>query len=87
MTLKLFVILFLLLTTVAVTACGSEQSKDSSTDPIKLSMHLWPGYAHSFIAQEQGFFEDEGVDVELLLIEEVSDNIANFLNGRADMAF
>ncbi len=80
-------LLLLLLTTIVITGCGSEEDEDLSNQAIKLSMHLWPGYAHSYIAQEKGFFADEGVDVELHLIEKIPDNIANFVNGRADMAF
>ena len=77
----------LLVMAVMVAGCGSQEAEDPSTEAITISMHLWPGYAHSYIAQEQGFFTEEGVDVELKLIERIPDNIANFINGRADMAF
>ena len=72
---------------VMIAGCVSQGGEEPVTEPITISMHLWPGYAHSYIAQEQGFFTEEGVDVELKLIENIPDNIANFLNGRADMAF
>lgn len=32
----------------------------TSRNPIRITMHLWPGYAHSYIAQEKGFFKEEG---------------------------
>ena len=70
-----------------IAGCVSQEADETSTETITISMHLWPGYAHSYIAQEQGFFTEERVDVELNLIEKIPDNIANFLNGRADMAF
>ena len=54
---------------------------------VKITMHLWPGYFHSFIAQEKGFFEDEGVNVELVLIENIDDNLQFFKEGKADAAF
>ncbi|MCH7867542.1 MAG: ABC transporter substrate-binding protein [Myxococcales bacterium] len=50
-------------------------------------MHLWPGYAHAYIAQEKGFFKEEGVEVELNLIEGVEDNLEHFREGNADAAF
>ena len=50
-------------------------------------MHKWPGYTHSYIAQEKGFFEDEGVNVELVLIENIDDNLQYFKAGKADAAF
>ena len=84
---KMVTVVSVLLVSVVIVGCSSEQADVLTNDPITISMHLWPGYAHSFIAQEQGFFEDEGLDVELKLIESIPDNIANFLNGRADSAF
>ena len=41
----------------------------TSRDPIRITMHLWPGYVHTYIAQEKGFFKEEGVEVALNLIE------------------
>lgn len=35
--------------------------------PLKISLDVWPGYAYVFVAQEKGFFEKNGVKVELLL--------------------
>ncbi len=56
-------------------------------ESVKITMHKWPGYAHSYIAQEKGFFEDEGVNVELVLIENIDDNLQYFKDGKADAAF
>jgi len=56
-------------------------------EPVKITMHKWPGYAHSYIAQEKGFFEDEGVNVELVLIENIDDSLQYFKEGKADAAF
>ena len=67
------VALVFLLATAAFAGCSSDQPKDPVTDPLTISMHLWPGYAHSYIAQEQGFFAEEGVDVELKIIKEIPD--------------
>jgi len=56
-------------------------------EPFKITMHLWPGYYHSYIAQEQGFFSDEGVNVELTMIEDIDKNLKAFVEGKADAAF
>lgn len=56
-------------------------------EPVKITMHKWSGYAHSYIAQEKGFFEDEGVNVELVLIENIDDNLQYFKEGKADATF
>jgi len=59
----------------------------SQNNSVKITMHLWPGYFHSYIAQEKGFFEDEGVNVDLVLIENIDDNLQYFKEGKADAAF
>jgi len=56
-------------------------------NPIRITMHLWPGYVHAYIAQEKGFFKEEGVEVELNLIEEIDDSLKYFQEGKADAAF
>jgi NitT/TauT family transport system substrate-binding protein len=56
-------------------------------DPFKVTMHLWPGYYHSFIALEKGFFEEEGVNAELTIVEDIDANIQAFVDGKADAAF
>ena len=59
----------------------------SQSDSVKITMHLWPGYYHSFIAQERGFFQDEGVNVELVINENIDDSLQYFKEGKADAAF
>ncbi len=56
-------------------------------EPFKVTMHLWPGYYHSFIAREKGFFEEAGVNVELTIVEDIDANIQAFVDGKADAAF
>ncbi|MFK5969413.1 MAG: ABC transporter substrate-binding protein, partial [Candidatus Marithrix sp.] len=43
------------------------------TQPLKIGINVWPGYAHAFIAQEKGFFNKHGVAVELILKPEISE--------------
>ncbi len=62
-----------------------------TTPPVgelfQITMASYPGYYHSFIAQEQGFFRDEGVNAELTLREDVPANLQAFVEGKADAAF
>jgi len=51
---------------------------------IKISMVVWPGYAHAFIAQEKGFFKKYNVNVELLLKEEYAESMNLYKIGNAD---
>ncbi len=39
------------------------------SDTLKVGLYSWPGTAVFFLAQELGFFKDEGVEVELINLE------------------
>lgn len=55
---------------------------------VHITMHKWPGYFHAFIAAEKGYFEEQGVNVKLQLIEGIDDNLKNFEeNETVDAAF
>jgi NitT/TauT family transport system substrate-binding protein len=56
-------------------------------EPIKISVNAWPGYSHVFIAKEMGFFEANGVNVELLLKEDYSESQELYLTGESDGIF
>jgi len=75
--------LLLLLSLTTVYGC---QSNEQST--VNITMHKWPGYFHAFIAEEKGFFADEGVKVKLELYEGIDDSLKNFeTNDFVDAAF
>ena len=76
---------------VAIVAVGAYLLRPATSppkgEPFKVTMHLWPGYYHSFIAREKGFFEEEGVNVELKIVEDIDANLRAFVDGKADAAF
>jgi len=47
-------------------------------EPIKLGMSTWLGYAPLYLAKEKGFFNKQGVDVEIVVIESPADRRAAF---------
>jgi len=59
----------------------------SPPSPLKIGINVWVGYAHAFIAQDQGFFAQEGVTVELILKENFSDTIDLYKQGQLDGLF
>ena len=62
-------------------------AKVEEKKPIKIGISIWQGYAHAFIAQEKGFFEKNGVGVELMLKKDVPETIELYKNGEVDGIF
>ena len=54
----------------------------SSAETIKLGHSTWVGYGPFFIAKDKGFFKEEGVDVELVTIEDVKVRFAALASGQ-----
>jgi NitT/TauT family transport system substrate-binding protein len=59
--------LFIIGLSVCILALTGCESKPAQKEPIKISINVWPGYAHAYIAQEKGFFKKNNVEVELIL--------------------
>ncbi|MFQ5775537.1 MAG: ABC transporter substrate-binding protein [Kiloniellaceae bacterium] len=51
---------------------------------FKLAHSTWVGYGPFFVAKEKGYFKDEGVDLELVTIEDVKVRFAALAAGRID---
>lgn len=65
-----------LLLAVGTTAVGAE--------PLKIAHSTWVGYGPFYIAQEKGFFEEEGLDVELIVMEDTKTRVPALAAGRID---
>lgn len=63
-------------------ATSSAFAEDNA--PIRLAHSTWIGYGPLYIAKEKGFFNDEGVDVDLQIIESSSDSITALAAERLD---
>ncbi len=50
----------------------------ASAEQIKLGMSTWLGYAPLYLAKEKGFFQKQGVEVEIVVIESPADRRAAF---------
>ncbi len=66
----------LLLTSAVLTAAAAET--------FKLGHSTWVGYGPFFVAQKNGYFKEEGLDVELVRIEDVKVRFAALAAGRID---
>ena len=57
---------------------------DRSDEPIRIGINPWPGYEPLFLAHTQGFFEEEGVTVELVEFSSLGDVRRAFERGQVD---
>ncbi len=64
----------------------SNISEESKT-PIKIAINEWPGYAHAFLAQEKGFFEKNGVVVELIFDRDYTTSQQRYIDGEVNGVF
>src|SRR4051794_35357242 len=81
-------ILGLVVATAALAACGSgSASSDSDGGTIKIAVAAGAtSFASVYVAKERGYFEDEGVNVELL--DNAGANAVPMLASKqADLAF
>lgn len=52
--------------------------------PVRLAHATWVGYGPLYIAQENGYFEDENIDMELFIIEDEAQYAAALASGNID---
>ena len=58
--------------------------RPKNATPFRLSMMTWVGYGPFWLAQEKGFFKDEGVDVSISTIEDTAQRKSAVLKGDVD---
>ncbi len=56
----------------------------ASAEPLKLAHSTWVGYGPLYIAKEKGYFDEEGVDVELVVMEDVKIRFPALAAGKID---
>jgi len=55
-----------------------------SDPPLRMGITPWPGYEFLYLAQEKGFFRDEGVDVRIVQFSVFDDAQLAFERGQID---
>ncbi|WP_075618631.1 ABC transporter substrate-binding protein [Paenisporosarcina indica] len=73
---------------ITLTACGKKEGSipvnGKSSEPLKVTLPTWTGYGPLFLAKEKGFFEKNGVDVELSIVEGLGERKAALAGGKID---
>lgn len=80
---RLMVVLALVLLVAALAACSSQEEE---TVTVRIGTQPWIGYGPWWIAQEQGLFEEYGLEVELVDFIEDKEVNAAFASGQMDAA-
>ena len=70
---------------LALISCTRQGPLAESKKPIRISHSVFPGYAHAEVAKSQGFFEKNGVDVQLIT-DKYGANLDAFEKGQNDGA-
>jgi len=70
---------FLVCWLLLATGCKREST------PIRIGIIQWPGYDFLYLAEQKGFFKDEGVNVQLFDFVSVSDSRRAFERGQIDI--
>lgn len=76
----------LLLLTVLLSACAGSNSAAKTKVPLRVAWSLWPGYYPMAIAQEKGFFEKHGVQVEPVFYSFYNNQLPDLASGLVDGA-
>ena len=79
--------LLLLLLVAVIIFVAVRYFKHEEKQPVKIGISSCPGTAHVFIAQQKGFFEKNGVEVELILKEDVTESSRMYRYGQVDGVF
>lgn len=69
-----------------LTGCGGSGKSGSDGKKVyKLGISPYPAFYTWYIAEAEGFFEDRGIDVELVYFPVYSDSVQAFSTGQVDM--
>ncbi len=71
---------------LAVMATLGLSSPSLAADKLTIALSTWVGYGPLFIAKSEGLFEKEGLDVNLVIMEDVKTRMPALAAGRIDAA-
>lgn len=60
------------------------KSKTTEIPKFNLSINTWVGFGPFYLAKEKGFFNDEGIDVNITVMEDAAQRKSAMINGSVD---
>jgi ABC-type amino acid transport substrate-binding protein len=67
-------------------ALGLISAGTAAAEPLKVAHSTWVGYGPLYVAQEKGFFDEEGLEVELIVMEDPKVRFPALAAGQIDVA-
>jgi NitT/TauT family transport system substrate-binding protein len=67
------------------TLAGTLTPATAAAESVKIGFNIWVGYGPLYIARDKGFFRKRGVDVDLIVIEEVREKLGDLAAGKLDI--
>jgi len=52
--------------------------------PIKIAINPWPGYEFLYLAEQKGYFEEEGAKIDIIQLESLADAQRAYTSHRVD---
>ncbi len=81
------VVAVLAVSLVLLAIVGVYRATKASDPPLRIALSPWPGYEFATLAQQKGFFADEGVRVELLELSSLGDSRRAYERRQVDGFF
>lgn len=81
------IISVLIVLAIIILIIGGIYLSDKQAEPIKIGIIVYPGFAPFFIADEQGFFEKQGVNAEVVLINDPDQGIPLLESNNVQILF
>ncbi|WP_423893643.1 ABC transporter substrate-binding protein [Candidatus Pelagadaptatus aseana] len=63
-----------------LSGCGNSDQDHT----IRIALNPWPGYEYLYLAEQKGFFKEEGANIEIVQLMSLSDSQRAYTNGRVD---
>ncbi len=75
-----------LIAALLLSGCGGQAAPSGGAQPVKLKIgySVWVGYGPLFIARDKDYFKDEGLDIELVKVEDPKDRFAALSGKQLD---
>jgi NitT/TauT family transport system substrate-binding protein len=78
-------LLLVIAAALVIYSCYKPGQSERQLPVVKLNIVTWPGYGPIYLAQEKGFFREEGVEVDCQIQENTQARNAALVSGQVDL--